>query len=477
MAPVVDLARRQKVGLVQHDRHRRPVRLQRPQVAVVQGSVGVLLGLDDPEDEIGELDDTVDLEPVRGLDGVEVRQVEEQQSLQSTVLETVAAPDLEPVQQRIRAIPHAAAWPSDVVGRRRPTVASSAPESALKSSDLPTVGPASATPVSRRRGRGALPLPSTARAAWTASGSSRPSATWTASASAVSLRSSPAHEARRTASTAECRRASPSASVAAPSTSASKRAASVRSGSSARSTRSAGLGGELAHGLVAEERLEHLLAERRRPARNDNLDAGEASGVREHRQHRQPCTCRPSDASQPRRRRGLSLPARAPSVALPGAHLLLGLHPQALRCPPELGRGLEQRLARRVLAPGARNPLRRPLRRRLDDRLEPVLDRDRAPRPPRLAGEDALQPVTGRSDAGLQRPHHVTGSDDVVPACEHLASKERAAPQGVLDLARAPACQVVSARSSAAAASCSATARSTVPARAGGSRARRSTSA
>ena len=50
---------------------------QRPQVAVVQRGVRVLLRLDDPEDEVRERDDPLRLEAVRGLDGVEVGEVEE----------------------------------------------------------------------------------------------------------------------------------------------------------------------------------------------------------------------------------------------------------------------------------------------------------------------------------------------------------------------------------------------------------------
>jgi hypothetical protein len=53
----------------------------------------------------------------------------------------------------------------------------------------------------------------------------------------------------------------------------------------------------------------------------------------------------------------------------------------------------------------------------------------------RLAGDDALQAVTSRSDPRLERLHDVAGSDHLVPARENLAAKQRAAPQGVLHLA------------------------------------------
>ena len=51
--------------------------------------VGVLLRLDDPDEEIGKLDDFVHLEPVRRLDGVEVGQVEKHEALQSVPVEAM----------------------------------------------------------------------------------------------------------------------------------------------------------------------------------------------------------------------------------------------------------------------------------------------------------------------------------------------------------------------------------------------------
>jgi hypothetical protein len=49
------------------------VRRERPQVALVQHRVGVLLRLDDPEHEVGEGDHPVRLDAVLGLDRVEIR--------------------------------------------------------------------------------------------------------------------------------------------------------------------------------------------------------------------------------------------------------------------------------------------------------------------------------------------------------------------------------------------------------------------
>ena len=49
----------------------------------MQRGVGVLLRVDDPHDEVGELEHPVDLEAVGGLDGVEVRQVEQHQAAEA----------------------------------------------------------------------------------------------------------------------------------------------------------------------------------------------------------------------------------------------------------------------------------------------------------------------------------------------------------------------------------------------------------
>ncbi len=49
----------------------------------MQRRIGVLLGLDHPGDEVGQPDDAVDFEPVRGLHRVEVREVEEHEAAQA----------------------------------------------------------------------------------------------------------------------------------------------------------------------------------------------------------------------------------------------------------------------------------------------------------------------------------------------------------------------------------------------------------
>jgi hypothetical protein len=84
----------QQVDLVEHDEHRRGVAGERAQVALVQRRVGVLLGIGDPHQEVDEADEPVDLEPVRDLDRVEVREVEQDQAVGRTGREGVARADL-----------------------------------------------------------------------------------------------------------------------------------------------------------------------------------------------------------------------------------------------------------------------------------------------------------------------------------------------------------------------------------------------
>ena len=84
----------------------------------MQSGVGVLLRLDDPEDEIGERDNAIDLVAVVALDRVEVRKVEQHQTPELTWLEPVAPCDLQPVEERIGAVsPHRRLGD----GRRRPS--------------------------------------------------------------------------------------------------------------------------------------------------------------------------------------------------------------------------------------------------------------------------------------------------------------------------------------------------------------------
>jgi hypothetical protein len=80
---------------------------ERAQVPVVERRVGVLLRVDDPHDEVRQLQHPLELRAVRGRDRVEVREVEHDEALRVVAVDVVAARDLEPVEQRLRAVtPH-----------------------------------------------------------------------------------------------------------------------------------------------------------------------------------------------------------------------------------------------------------------------------------------------------------------------------------------------------------------------------------
>jgi hypothetical protein len=70
------------VHVVEHDQHHVAVARQRFEEAVVDGGVGVLLGVQDPHHQIGQPDESFDLEVVADLRRVVVGQVEEHEPLQ-----------------------------------------------------------------------------------------------------------------------------------------------------------------------------------------------------------------------------------------------------------------------------------------------------------------------------------------------------------------------------------------------------------
>ena len=88
-----------------------------------------------------------------------------------------------------------------------------------------------------------------------------------------------------------------------------------------------------------------------------------------------------------------------------------------------------------ALAPGSRRPLGGPLGRSAHDGLDAIFDRFlQVAVVCRLAADHALEPVAGPADPRLEAPHHISGSDHLVPAGEHFATEQRAAPQRRLDL-------------------------------------------
>ena len=239
--PGVDVPRGEEIGLVQDDRHRLAVGGERAQVLVVQRGVGVLLRLDHPGDEVGEPDDAVDFEPVRGLDRVEVWEVEQDEAVEAVGGEPVAARDLEPVEQRIGAVPP----DGGLAGRRRRPAAADRcerfPGERVEELRFPGTGRTGERD-DRRLESEAQPFPRT--------GDDRagpldgvlvepPLRKFGGLAErGESVVENPLHAARRIDSTAPCRRAKLSASGAASSRSASKRAASSRRRRSTRAKRS-----------------------------------------------------------------------------------------------------------------------------------------------------------------------------------------------------------------------------------------------
>ena len=182
-------------------------------------------------------------------------------------------------------------------------------------------------------------------------GSSRPSA----SSAASRERREPglqraAHRARSSASTAASSRSSPASEPVPRRPRAAPRSAPASVASSARARSQqvlARLRRERAHGLVAEQRLEHALADRGGPARDRDLGARQAARVGEHGDHHHEPGAVDAERGDARRR-ALAGGLAADELehgALPRADLLAGARPAARArrrpgapCPPA-GRG------------------------------------------------------------------------------------------------------------------------------------------
>ena len=102
----------QPIGLVEHEDRHCLVAGQVGHVAAMRGGVGVLLRVEHPHDEVGDLDQPVGLGVGQRPDGVVVGQVEQDQSVELALAlvqgtgpgEAVAPLDLQPVEQRARAL-------------------------------------------------------------------------------------------------------------------------------------------------------------------------------------------------------------------------------------------------------------------------------------------------------------------------------------------------------------------------------------
>lgn len=134
---------------------------ERSQVALVEGGVGVLLRVDDPDDRVDQRQYAVDLVPVRDDGGVVVRQVDQDETLQFLV--PVAA--REGLRRSLPGMASRSSSPAapsdqtqamgaDVVGLRSPVSEIGTSASALNSADFPLpVAPAMATTVWRDESR------------------------------------------------------------------------------------------------------------------------------------------------------------------------------------------------------------------------------------------------------------------------------------------------------------------------------------
>ena len=139
VSPCAGLRRGEEVRLVEHDGHGRRVRRERPQVPLVQGGVGVLLRLDDPQDEIRDSDHALRLRCrcQASIESKSGRSSSTRPSSSSGGSRCRSSTASQP--SRLSAPPpQTAARVALVVGRRRLTTASSAPATRLNSRDLPT---------------------------------------------------------------------------------------------------------------------------------------------------------------------------------------------------------------------------------------------------------------------------------------------------------------------------------------------------
>ena len=80
----------EQIDLVEDDEHRRSVPRERAQIAFVQSGVGVLLRVHDPDEQVDHLDEPVHFRAMGGLDGVEVREVEQDEAVGRAGVERVA---------------------------------------------------------------------------------------------------------------------------------------------------------------------------------------------------------------------------------------------------------------------------------------------------------------------------------------------------------------------------------------------------
>ena len=337
--------------------------------------------------------------------------------------------------------PQTAAVAVEVVGRRWPTRLRSSPASTLNSVDLPApVGPASATTVASTPEPEPRAGPRDDRRGRVHRLVVEPPA---GDRDGIGQRGEPVVEGAAHVCGSRSRRAASSASSVAGagvtgSSTAAKRADSwSSSGRDPFQQPLARPRGERAHGLVAEHRLQHLLAERRGAAGDHDLGAREPARAGEHGDHHGEPGAVDAERGEPggRALAGALGAHELEHLALPRAHLLARAGREVGRGGVEPRGGVEQRPARGRVAPGRGGALGGAVGGRDHDGVDAGLDRGAQLRlGGRPAGHDRAQAVAEAADVRLQAAHEIARPDDVVPAGEHFATQQRAAADRVVDV-------------------------------------------
>ena len=426
---------------------------ERPQVALVQRGVGVLLRVDDPDEQVDQLDEPVDLER-GGAASTESKsgQVEQHEAVGRAAVERV------PRAAR-RASRAAASAPSPqtaavaVDGRRPPharAATSSPPGERVEQRRLARAGrarrarrrwPRARGRAARRRARRRRAPPSTALGVQAAVGELDGLGERAASRS-VERAAHRARSTRRAARRAGARARSAVRARRGPS-SASKRAASR--GEQRRDARAAGPRGPAPRACAPPGRRSSAsstrLADRRRAARDRDLRAGQAAGLGEHGEHHDEPGAVDAERGEARGRALAGRPRwlhELEDVALPRADLARGCASSSSgEAASSRGRAREQRAPGRPAAPVA-SAARSAARSAAAWTTASTLDSHRRLQ---LGLAARALPVTSARTRSrsqptprLQRAHQVARADDLVPAREHLAAQQRAAADRLVDL-------------------------------------------
>ena len=195
--------------------------------------------------------------------------------------------------------------------------------------------------------------------------------------------------------------------------------------------------GEGPDGGVTEDRLEHPLPDRRGAAGDRDLPAGQAAGLREDAHHHR----RPDAVDAPREHPGLGplvRPLGAHQVEhrpLPVAHLgggglgEVGRHPLQLPVRPRQQRPARRAATRQVVTvrSAARSASARSSRSTL------LSSAPCSPSAGRRPTGDAATTRSRSRPTCPAAPHPLPRADELLPAGQHLAAQQRAAPDALVD--------------------------------------------